>query len=364
MLRNELGLIFLFIALTLLTKIRNGAKRNYIFLSLILFAVVLSHQLTSVILIGIIAFTIVYGFFQKDFKKNVALIVVAIPAVVVFFILYLAGVAGSGFQDYATNTAFSLAAWISFPSYQTMLFSELGFFLYCFLPLLPLAVLSFKRIGNVQLRVWVLLSLALSLIPFAFVSPFRWLLFLTYPIAFYVTEAVSRLKSIKWRSFKFDLHKFATLYLVLSTSLLSFGFMVMPPECPFIYFNPQYVNSYQYQMPTSMLQNTISITDYRDTDNALEWFRTNTNSSAQLLVHTVFYSWALLHVDSTQIKYYGFDDPANVASNATKEGQIGLYLIWWINGEGWYDQQTLPLPFQELYRSGRIAVYYYNPMIE
>ncbi len=70
MLRNELGLIFLFVALTLLTKKTNDKKRNYLFLSLLSFAVVLSHQLTSVLLIGILAFTIVIGFFQRDLKKK------------------------------------------------------------------------------------------------------------------------------------------------------------------------------------------------------------------------------------------------------------------------------------------------------
>ena len=58
-LRNELGLIFLFVVLTLLSKQRNSRKR-YVLLSLAMVAVVLSHQLVAVIMLGIVVFTLIY----------------------------------------------------------------------------------------------------------------------------------------------------------------------------------------------------------------------------------------------------------------------------------------------------------------
>jgi hypothetical protein len=361
MLRNELGIIFLFVVLTLLTQIRNSSWKRYLLLSLTMMAVVLSHQLAAVIMLAIVAFTIVYELFRKDLRKPAKLIAATLPAAVFFLVIYFIAVVPAGFQDYTASAESPLANWLGFSSYPAMLLTEAGFFLYCFLPLLPLAILSFKKLCDFQLRCWLLLSLILLLIPFAFVSPYRWLLLLIYPFAFFVTESVSRLKTIKWKRFKLTVHRIAILYLIVSTGILSFGYIFKPPEQPFVYFSPQYINYYSYQIPTSMQQNTISIADFQGTTNALQWFRDNENTSALLLTHTAFYSWALLSLDTDRIRNYGFDDPAKAAALAMQEGHTQIFLVWWINGGGWYAQSTLPPVFQEVYRSERIAIYFYNP---
>ena len=361
MLRNELALIFLFVVLTLLTDRKNSSWKRYVLLSLAMMAVVLSHQLVSVIMFGVVVFTIAYKLFRKDFIKSVNLIVVSLPAVLFFVIVYFGYAAQSGFLDYSTNIGSPLASWSGFTSYQSMLISEGGFFLYCFLLILPLALISLWRFRNLQLGSWLLLSLILMLLPIASVSPYRWILMLTYPLAFYATDALSRLKSIKWKRFKFTVRRIAILYLVLSTAILSLGYITMTPEKPFLYFNPEHFNSYVYQIPTSMLQNTVSITDCQDTTNALQWFKDNVNSSALLLTHTVFYGWALLTLNNNQVRNYEFDDPVNAATAAAQEGHSQIYLIWWVNGKGWYGQPTVSSSFHEVYQSGKIAIYSYAP---
>ena len=185
------------------------------------------------------------------------------------------------------------------------------------------------RLRNLQLGSWLLFSLFLMLLPIASVSPYRWVLMLTYPLAFYATDSLSRLKSIKWKRYKLTVRRIAILYLVLSTAVLSFGFIFMTPQQPFLYFNPAYFNSYAYQIPSSMLQNTISITDCQDTANALHWFKDNVNSSSLLLTHTVFYSWALLTLNENQVRNYGFDAPDTAAMVAAQEGhsQIIPYMV-------------------------------------
>jgi hypothetical protein len=198
------------------------------------------------------------------------------------------------------------------------------------------------------------------LIPMASVSIFRWVLMLTYPFAFYVAETLSRLKSIKWKRFKFTVHRIAVIYLVLSTVILSFGFMLMTPEKPFLYFKAGQFNGYVNEIPSSMLQNTISITDCQDTVNALQWFKDNLNNSALLLTHTAFYSWALSTLSKEQIVPYGFGDPVKTAITVAQEGHTQIYLIWWISGQGWYGQPTVPSSFQEVYQSGKIAIYNYT----
>jgi len=364
MLRTELGLIFLFFALTLLANRKNNSLKNYAFLSLAMLAVALSHQLVALIMFGIFGFTVAYKLFHKDFVRSIKLIVFSLPAVVFLVINYLINMnlalLPSGFLDYSVNSSSPLSTWNSFASYPSMLLSSGGFFLYCFLPLLPLAVLSFRRFGNYQLRSWLLLSLFLVLFPLAFVSPYRWVLLLMYPIAFYAAETLSRLKSIKWKHFKLTAQKIAIIYLVLSTSALSFGYIFMAPEKPFVYFDTSYVNKYVNEIPSSMLQNTISISDCQATENALQWFKNNVNSSAILLTHTAFYSWALLTLKENQVQNYAFDDPVNAANATAQEGYNQIYLIWWVNGRGWYGQPTLPSSFQAVYQSGEIAIYSYK----
>ncbi len=248
------------------------------------------------------------------------MILVSLPAVIYFFIVYLSGVCKSGFLNYSTNVGSPLATWTGFTSYQSMLISTGGLFLYCFLLILPIALISMWRLRKIQLGSWLLFSIILMLLPIASVSPYRWVLMLTYPLAFYATDTLSRLKSIKWKRYRFTVRRIAVLYLVLSTAVLSFGYIFMTPQQPFLYFNPAYFNSYSYQIPTSMLQNTISITDCQDTANALHWFKDNENSSSILLTHTVFYSWALLTLNESQVRKYGFDAPDKAAMAMAQEG--------------------------------------------
>jgi hypothetical protein len=358
-LREELGLVFFFVVLMLLINRKDSSWKRYVVLSLAMVVVVLSHQLVSVLMFGVIVFTVAYNLFRKDFNGSIQLIAVSLPAALYFVIVYLSGVAQSGILGYS-NVVSPLASWTGFTSYQSMLISEGGFFLYCFLPILPLVVVSLWRFGNLHLRSWLLLSLILLLLPIASVSPYRWVLMLTYPLAFYATEALSRLKTIKWKRFKFTVYRIAILYLVLSTAILSFGFIFMTSEKPFLYFNPDPCNKYIYQIPSSMLQNTISITDCQDTINTLQWFKDNVNSSALLLTHTVFYGWALLALNNSQVRTYGFGDPVNAATAVAQEGHSQIYLIWWVNGQGWYEQPTVSSSFHEVYQSGNIAVYSYN----
>ena len=265
----------------------------------------------------------------------------------------------SAFPNYSTNVISPLATWTGFASYQSMLLNEGGFFLYCFLPLLPLIIVGLWRFSNLQLRSWLILSLILLLIPFASVSPFRWILMLTYPFAFYATEGLNRLKSIKWKRLKLKMYKLTMLYIVLSTAIFSFGFIIMNPEKPFFYFNPAEFNIYLNQIPSSMLQNTLSIGDCKSATIALQWFKDNFNGSALLLTHSAFYGWALLTLKEDQVRNYGFGDPTTAAIAAAQEGYTQIYLIWWVNGQGWYGQPSLPLAFHQVYQNGKIAIYRY-----
>ncbi|MDR1992290.1 MAG: hypothetical protein LBQ98_02145 [Nitrososphaerota archaeon] len=359
MLRNELGIIFLFVVLTLLTQIKAGSWKQYVILSLAMVAVVLSHQLVAAIMFVVVICIISRELFYKKIRNSAALLGVTFPALIFALLLYFIAIVPVGFQDYA-NLESPLATWLGFSSYPAMLLSAAGFFLFCFLPLLPFVVIGFKRLGDFQLRCWLISSSILLLLPFAFVSPYRWLLLFVYPFAFFVTESLSCLKLVKWKRFKLTVQRFVIFYLVLSTCVLSFGYVFSSSERPFVYFSTQYFNCYSNQIPTSMQQNTVPVADFQSVVSTLQWFKSNRADGELLLTHAAFYSWALLAFDNDALWYYDFGDPVEAALLAKQEGYAQVFLIWWTAGEGWYAQPSLSSVFQEVHREGRIAIYFYG----
>ena len=364
--REELALIFFFVVLILIVA-KSGASdkfswKRYAAFSVALAAVVLSNQVVAVLVLGVLLFTVIHKLLRKNRGDAARLVVFALPAVLLFFaIFYLS----PSVPEYRIIFGFPATSdgWLAlfgYTSYPAMLASEAGFILYCFVPLLPLALLSVRRLKSFQMRCWVVLVLAAAFIPIVSPSDMRLLMLLTYPLAFYVAEGLSRLKMVNWKRFRVTLLRVGMIYLVVMTAVLSLGFMLMPPADPFPYFNTNIVNGYVYQIPSSMLQNTISISDCHDTVNALQWLKDNMTRTGVLLTHRVFYGWALTTFNSQQLVMYEYDNPINAASNATQEGYNQIYLIWWINGQGWEGQPTVSSSFHEIYQSGKIAIYQYE----
>jgi hypothetical protein len=360
-LREELSLVFLFVVLILLVRRKSSSWRNYVLLSLAMLAVVLSDQIGAVVMFGVVILTLIPELYHKKYRQAVSMIIFSLPATVYFLVFYIGYFSLGNFLGHS-NAEATFATWTGFASYQSMLISEGGFFLFCFLLLFPLSVIGLKKLRNLQLRSWLLFSFILMFVPTTSVSSFRWELMLVYPFAFYTTEAVSWLRKFNWKRWRLNLQRIALAYLVLSTAILSFGFMFNTSEQPFVYFNPAQINAFVNQIPSSMLQNTVPLADCQSTVNALQWFKDNvSSSSALLLTHAAFYGWALLTLNDNRVKDYGFDNPDTIASTLANEGYTQIYLIWWANGRGWYGQPTVPPAFHQLYRSGDIAIYRYNP---
>jgi hypothetical protein len=110
-----------------------------------------------------------------------------------------------------------------------------------------------------------------------------------------------------------------------------------------------------------MLQNTVQLSDCQDTTNAMLWAKNNMDSNGFLLVHEAFYGWATLNFDSNHFIPYFFGNLTNTVNTLRENNSTNpLYLIWWVNGAGWYGQPTVPTTFKELYQSGNIAIYQYS----
>jgi hypothetical protein len=354
MLRSELSLIFLFLALIILQKSKLSLK-NGVLLSALMFLIVFTHQLITVIMFAITIATILGLYYNKKIIELRKLLVCLIPAVFLFLsIIYInyfvLSIPAIGFSNYFAGGLMSLAS----VSYPTLVIDTLGFLAFCYLPLVPLLVFGARRFkSNIQLKTWILWSIiplllvVLSPTPLLIggVLPYRWTLLLTYPLAFYAIEGLSR---IKWNWYKVGVG--------LILAILSVGFLALPNNSALSYFG--YYPSY---VPKSMLQNTMQLSDCQDTVNALSWARGNMPGNGYLLVHEAFQGWAVLNLNSNRLIFYNFQNPEEFAQKQQESNPSNsLYLIWWVNGTGWYNQSTIPASFNELYHSGNIAIYKYS----
>lgn len=354
-LRSELGLIFLFAALIFLEK--GGAPfRDGVLLSLAMLLVVFAHQLVAVVMFFIVLVTVTRLGLDRKMVEVRRLVVSSVPAGLLFLVIVYANYAVSSkfsvLSGFPRQDSEGFMALFGFASYPDFVVNTLGFLVFCYLPLLPLVVLGVRQFGNnLQMKAWVfwifiaLLSVVIS--PNAFVAafPYRWILLLTYPLAFYAAEAFAHLKVNGYK-----------LGVGLMLVTLSLGFIVLPNNLAFPYYAlfPLYI-------PSSMLQNTVPLSDCQDTAKALQWLRNNIQSDSRLLAHDAFYGWASLTLDSGQIIPYGYDNPETLAEKLINNGsRYQLYLIWWINGSGWHGQPTVSSNFSEVYESGRIVVYTYK----
>jgi hypothetical protein len=358
MLRSELGLIFLFVTLIFLEK-GWGSRRNGVLLSLAMLLVVFAHQLVAVIMFFIVLVTAARLCLDREIVDALRLVVSSVPAMFLFLVIiyanYLVSPTFSVLSGFLGQESEGFMSLFGFTSYPTMVANTLGFLVFCYLPLLPLLLLGVKKFKcNLQMKAWVfwvfiaLLLVLLSPNTSFAVFPYRWILLLTYPLAFYAAEAFV---SLKLNAYK------VCACLILAT--FSLGFMVLPNNLAFPYYTlfPLYA-------PTSMLQNTVPLSDCQDTVNALQWVRNNMRSDSRLLVHDAFYGWASLTLDGDQLIPYGYSDPETVAQELVENGsEYQLYLIWWVNGSGWHGQPTVSSAFGEVYESGRLAVYTYNPLV-
>jgi hypothetical protein len=243
-------------------------------------------------------------------------------------------------------------------SHPELIFNTLGFLAICYLPLVPLLIFSLRNSkSNIQLKAWMLwifIPLLIVIIsPTTFflggVLPYRWILLLTYPLSFYAVEG---LFAIKWNWHK-TVYKITIGVIIM---ILSIGFLVLPNSGALDYFG-----SYPTYIPKSMLQNTVQLSDCQDTANALLWAQNNMPNDGYMLVHQAFYGWATLSFNNSRLIPYFFGSPTDEVNKLQQENNSNpLYLIWWVNGTGWYGQSSVPATFKEIFQSGNIAIYLFN----
>jgi hypothetical protein len=134
---------------------------------------------------------------------------------------------------------------------------------------------------------------------------------------------------------------------------LAVSYVALPAESALPYFT-----AFPAFLPTSMIQNTVPLSEMSNLKDALQWTNTHMGSGAALITHEVIYGWVREYLPSLdRTIYYGISNPQVGLAMARSSGFAKVFMIWWIDGHGWHGQQNVPAAFDLAFRAGDIAVY-------
>jgi hypothetical protein len=371
--RQTLGLVFLMATLISL-KSFNSPRRYYV-ASFFMLLTVFSHELPSVILFFVVALESAKFLIKKLRKDCVYLLAsVVLPATLFFYHLYspLDGVVSIPASVTASGPSINLAVYM------------IGFLVYSYAIILPLVFLGIKGLSDRVLGYWILLCLGIVLVEMLFPNlPLyfwnRWAYLLVYPLLFFVVQGLERLwrfvPNAKRKVTRMIPKAFAIAYCV-SLLMLSGFYLTTSPEDAFPYFSKY--NPYLVEIPSSMLQNTVSINDIPSLIACFEWLNYNTSNSSVIVSHYALYNLAVNYMpgriivpvlqgpsfwDNVQNGTVLKDQMISTASEYYARHSGKVYTVWWVSGDGWYGIQNLSSDFREVYHFGKMAVYLFNPGI-
>ncbi len=353
--RNELGLIMLFL---FIVAVNSDIKRKWLITFITAFLTALSHELATILMFVCVLY------WMATAKRRDAMLKTAIailPAALLFSyqlsayfgllppapqsrpertIVYLKSIAiektlPRPFRNYYLDSLLP-------DTYTGMLFEFFRMLGVFYLPLLPLAVLGFKR-NRVLDPITGWLTLTVFSFPFCpqaypFYSFFRWALFIVFPMSVYATEGLLKLKS-KITYWKPILTAALTVYLFIGLNYAS-GLVPMPTV---------------YMTRGTLTSSTIEMNRIDDCIACLQWLNQHAGNNSILITEKRFYAWALNFLDKRiAIAYYPPAYPIQDTPLSELTGNFEeIYLIWYAESQ--------PTGFKEVYRSGDIAIYIYEP---
>jgi hypothetical protein len=393
--RNMFGNVILLLALPLVKEVET--KKGFVLFALLSLLVIFTHLLVSVVLLAIALSLVIRALLKSESKRALRIFASVCPALIVFLISLFPF---SMQFDARTNVIradeppprpgglFFLVNYLTvadtlqyYPTYTDLFSHILTLFIFLYLLYLPLILVGFFR--NESLDTWTLLLLVGSFGPL--IMPFcaldywnRWMFMLVFPFTFYAangTEKVLKLHSLKVGS-KFGLIKVSkkTLIGIVSLMVLLASIFTTTPTIfgdGFGVFTIPLINPY---FPSTMLLNTIPLSDVRDTILVIDWLNKKMENGSSILVHYAFIWWVNLYLNKDRIVVYYVRDVGEAVSLALTKGFRPIYLIWWSKNTGlwlfgrqvWLYGVEVPDDFLTVFNSGRISVYsslsgMYNP---
>ncbi|ABL79123.1 hypothetical protein [Thermofilum pendens] len=251
------------------------------------------------------------------------------------------------------------------PAY--MLAYATGFLAYLYAPLLPLLAYGASTLRDRGTLAWTATCLAMtySFLTGTTVLWFRWAILLNYPASLAAGAGLEKLLEKPGRARK------AALALVAVYASMTATYIALPPEQQFNKYFGDW-NIYKHYMQTSMLQNTLPLSDTPSAIQAVKWVDTLPGNKT-LVLHEAFHSWAALYAKNSKLirvgehmlsapNQYRPNTAEEILRAARREAATGakVYTIWWVAGKGWYNMPNPPPGFKEVKRFGEIAVYEYQ----
>ncbi len=348
--RTMLGLTFLLLALPLFHSQKSLHRKRE--LTLLLSLAVLSNPLTGVISLFLLGRRALSNLMARSISDFLALTKAGAPVLALFFTIVYASLTSGG------------NVFRSQPNVPTLegVSLSVGFLGYAYLPIIPLAVMGFRVVKNSELKSWSAICLGgalTGLLPF--IGPialsYRWSLALDIPLCVYATMGLlvfngrSQLTSGSVEWFRKRALPFASVLIVLSAAL----YLSLPASQAMFYYS-----AYPSIMPSSMIQDTVPLSDMGSLEEALRWVATDAGPETALITHQAIYGWARAYLpDSVTLLNYGFSSPVLGVEMAKSLGYSDVLMVWWDNGSGWHDQPYVPGFFAPMHHVGNLVVYRY-----
>ena len=171
---------------------------------------------------------------------------------------------------------------------------------------------------------------------------------------------------------KIKVGKVLALSLLLVNVTMSGYYLTNLPEHQITYFGEW--NHYKQFVQTSMLQNSVSLSDTQELVEAMEWLRDRVEMDSVILLHEAMDNWAriliqdveIIRIDEVKISSQVRENVVTRLIQLSEEkadNGSSVYTVWWVEGEGWYNMPKLPSQFKEIQRFGDISIYQYQRII-
>ena len=370
---QSFALVFLLAALVVLKS--SSSSRRYPVAFVFMVLTVLSHQLVSVILFFVLGLEAI-RFLIVKLRREFALSFVFLGLAGALFLFRI-------YSPQAGTVIIPSANVVSEPSVAFSLHIA-GLLVYCYVLILPLVAVGLASLKDWVLRFWVVWCLGVPLVIMFFPdAPVyywnRWVYLLVYPLLFFAVEGLDKLWRF-WSSHKVKIRRLvpkvvAVTYVVFLLALSGF-YLAASPENQISFFAKD--NAYLAFIPSSMLQNTLPISDNPSLVGCFEWINNNSANDSVVVAHYALYDLATIYVHDRLVvpvrqdpsmwvhlenEAALVDGMVGASRDALENGHSAVYTVWWISGAGWYKISALPSDFKEVYRSGEMAVYLFDSRV-
>ena len=369
LIKNTVAMSFVLVILS--GKFQQSSKST----RLMAIATALVHQLVAILLAAILTFQLVLNRNSSNHGASnrraiVSNIIIILVCVVVTIVVpgNTIGLPVSGTVYYvaARSTGSTTQLFVDYlavyGSYHSVFSRVLLLGALLFAPIIPFAVVGWRK--EEILSIWALITAAAGLSPLilpTFAAGFwdRWLFLLILPVSIWGAFGVKRIVQYLQHVSRLRFAGPVFLILLLVPSFwLAWNFMALPPEHANYYFtNPATLPVF----PSSMLQNTVPLSDVKDVENAVATLNQIMTERSVVLVHESFFGWTSIGLTGKKaVIDYLLGTPEDAVPIARSHGYTIIYWIWWVPGVNMHGYEASTQMFEPVYVSGRIAVYTYK----